>query len=641
MKYFLFFALSLLSDLAFSQPFTAVQKIEGERMEYITKLCFTKQDDYVAAGMYNENAGVTFQSLNGKEFHLDKKLDSFPRYDHTLFLAKYSKHGNIKWVLNATAENGIYTTDMNIDSLGNILVCGNFRGKAIFNSADKKTSTSIQGSNAVYWNERNPHNYFIAKYNPSGILLWVKSAISDQNSIAMQVETDASCNVFVRTYCEGSNISFENFSLLPHKGNYIQSYHFMVVKYDPKGKEQWATYGGNATTGLTSIGMKVTPNGKVGVECSLHEYLQLFSTNGQKYEQKLAAGFNRGIAFLDENGGFEKFVPEVNSQRYLPCIKRITNAKNEQYLILKAANNYYQKDRVTWKNEEFITQQDDIFLAKVNAQNEEDWIIRIATKNDELPIDLAFDKKGNVLLSGWYWENVDIVGTGEKTVNLKADVQGLFVASFTEKGELIWAENCGNTHYTWRAEPTLKLSVNSKNKLFAYGQVNISGMVGDKSVLVLGEHEHYPPEPEPHPHFLKYSDAFIVQRDLNTPPEIKNSKPDSVLIALKQPLDLDISADFNKKPRNKEEESVITALLYPNPLAGQTPIIHVQLQLSKAQKVQWLLTDANGKVLLEEETAMSENNQIKEFSFEHYEAGVYLLRIQVDGNNILKRIVLL
>ena len=73
------------------------------------------------------------------------------------FLAKYDTEGHLLWVRGAGGEAEDGANDVITDKMGNVYICGYFSGPVYFNELPV-----IGGGQ------------FIAKYNSSGEVLWVK-----------------------------------------------------------------------------------------------------------------------------------------------------------------------------------------------------------------------------------------------------------------------------------------------------------------------------------------------------------------------------------------------------------------------------------------------------------------------------------
>lgn len=162
--------------------------------------------------------------------------------DADIFVAKYDGDGNVLWAKKAGGSrkdtgNGIAT-----DKAGNIYLTGMFYDRATFDSS----AISATGTNS---------DIFIAKYNPSGNLIWVKTAGGPGADIGAGIAADADGNVFVT----GSFEVAPNFNstLLVTSG----ATDLFGAKYGESGDLIWArNAGGNKGDAGAGIAVDTTGN---------------------------------------------------------------------------------------------------------------------------------------------------------------------------------------------------------------------------------------------------------------------------------------------------------------------------------------------------------------------------------------------
>ena len=71
----------------------------------------------------------------------------------------------------------------------------------------------------------------------------------------------------------------------------------------------------------------------------------------------------------------------------------------------------------------------------------------------------------------------------------------------------------------------------------------------------------------------------------------------------------------------------INIFVYPNPT---TNFVSLQIESSKVESMQYILTDINGKVLLNAEVL----NNIEQFNFSAYTSGIYFLTVKQENQTI-------
>lgn len=136
-----------------------------------------------------------------------------------LFVAKYNSAGNVQWVRQADGCDSYYWSYVDIDDVGNSYVTGRFKGTATFDTI----SVSSSGQDDI----------FLAKYNSSGAIQWVKTATNPSNDISGGITTtDIGESYITGTFQD--TISFGTYSLISPTGG------LFVAKYDNSGNVIWA-----------------------------------------------------------------------------------------------------------------------------------------------------------------------------------------------------------------------------------------------------------------------------------------------------------------------------------------------------------------------------------------------------------------
>jgi len=171
-------------------------------------------------------------NLHFGEFTLTR-VDS-TSFGNDIFVVKYDGSGNVLWAKSAggIGVSGYQrSTSITTDNANNCYVVGYF------------LPASIQFGNYTLLNEDSTgsgHDIFIAKYDPSGNVLWAKRAGGEGNDDgANSVATDASGNVFLGGYYNSSSILFGT-NILTNSNTTGDNYDSYLAKYDTFGNAQWA-----------------------------------------------------------------------------------------------------------------------------------------------------------------------------------------------------------------------------------------------------------------------------------------------------------------------------------------------------------------------------------------------------------------
>jgi len=159
-----------------------------------------------------------------------------------IFLAKYDASGNALWAKQAGGAANDAASSITVDENGNSYLTGFFEGTAIFGT------TTVSG--------RAGKNVFIAKYNTSGGLVWVKKYQGTGDAAGIGIDLDSGGNLYTTGYFEGS-LTLGN-AILISKG----SFDMFFAKYDISGNVTGATQAGGAGMDFPK-GLDVDTNSKI------------------------------------------------------------------------------------------------------------------------------------------------------------------------------------------------------------------------------------------------------------------------------------------------------------------------------------------------------------------------------------------
>ncbi len=171
------------------------------------------------------------------------------------FLVKYSPSGAHLWskglgVFNTTTETGgVWILDVAVDVLGNVYATGKLAG----GSADFGGTTLT----AVPEPQIGDGDSFLAKYSPTGTLIWVKQFIGGAGpDSGTGVAADASGNAYVTGIFSGSvNVSGQSLTSLG-------SQDIFAASFTPAGTLRWAhSFGGTGQEQSSHVA--IGPDGKL------------------------------------------------------------------------------------------------------------------------------------------------------------------------------------------------------------------------------------------------------------------------------------------------------------------------------------------------------------------------------------------
>lgn len=141
-----------------------------------------------------------------------------------VFVAKFDSSGNPLW---ARSAKDAASYSICADPQGNVIMAGWFNGTTIIFGNDTLTNSS------------NASEIFLVKYDPSGNVLWAKSAGGTNEEKCSGVSTDASGNIFITGFFKSVAIAFGADTLTnAHYTGYVDD--IFIAKYGATGSVIWA-----------------------------------------------------------------------------------------------------------------------------------------------------------------------------------------------------------------------------------------------------------------------------------------------------------------------------------------------------------------------------------------------------------------
>lgn len=239
----------------------------------------------------------------------DTTMDTLGGQTNDVFVAKYNAMGDLLWAKKAGSYGGYFdevsSNAISMNKAGEIFITGYFRYDSI----------SFDGWNLYDFN--TSRDFFIAKYDTTGNILWAQSSGDFLDDEGRGIIVDAQGDFLVTGYYSSGTISFD--------GNTLTNPNFdseiFVVKFDSNGNYMWATQAGG-TTG--DIGNSIATQGTNNVYVT-----------GQYYSSTAAFG-----SFNITNSGFgDIFVSRLYAYSSVGMDNRNPN-KNELSVYPNPSNNF-------------------------------------------------------------------------------------------------------------------------------------------------------------------------------------------------------------------------------------------------------------------------------------------------------------
>ena len=325
-----------------------------------------------------------------------------------IFIAKYDAAGNVLWAKQAGGTDIDAGKNIAVDSNGNSYITGEFLGSATF---DNTTLTS-----------NGDYDAFIAKYDASGNVLWVKQSGGTGLEVGRGIAVDGNGNPYITGYFNGNAIF--NSTTLTSAG----SYDIFIAKYDASGNFQWAERAG-------SNGDDFARN--VAVDGSDNSYI---------------VGTFRGLARFDSTALISSGLEDLFIAKYDPA-GNVIWAKKAGGTSKDAANGIDVDDN----GNSFITGEfqgnatfgntvltstsflADIFIASYDATGNVLWAKNAGGTFNDYGRNIEVDGGGNSYITGEFEGSATF---GSTTLTSSGGVD-IFIAAYDDTGNSLWAKRAG------------------------------------------------------------------------------------------------------------------------------------------------------------------------------------------------------
>ncbi len=355
-------------------------------------------------------------------------------------LAKHDKLGNLKWVTRSTGADVIALT---ADRIGNCYVTG------------QHVNATFAGTNSVNITVSHLGNKdsFVAKYDSSGKVLWVKSyGYNYSEDKCIGVSVDLIGNIVVTGTC------------------FYQGYgEFFVIKYDPNGNLIWKK----------TSGPSIYPFA-IATDSSMNSYIVGSYTDSLTYGSLKVSGSSSAHAFIlkiDQNGN-EVWAKKEGTN--YDQIHAITIDRNNDFIITGFFSSPSTFGTTVLNNASASA----MFIAKYNTNGLLQWI---KTSSAKIGTGTATDSNNDILVTGWI---KDTVFFGE-TPNIQSVIstkknRDIFVAKYLADGTFKWVVAPGGS--MWSTNQSMGISIDSEGSGYVTG--------GYTEQTVFGSYNLFTPRPQ-------------------------------------------------------------------------------------------------------------------------------------------------
>lgn len=318
------------------------------------------------------------------------------------------------WARTAAGAGNEEATDIVADGSGNVYVTGYF------------TSTVMAAGGSTVTNPASGSSqFFLAKYDRAGTLLWLRSAGGSDDDRGTALDVDGNGNVYVCGNFESTSITFGS-NTFTNAGNPGQTDIF-VVKYDPSGSVLWAnTYGGGLQDEVNDI--DVTSTGSFAITGNFFSLSVLFG------------GF--GVI----NGGTsDAYVTSFNNSGTALWSKRIGGGltDNGNGVAMDNSGNVYVTGNYNSTTLSSFSPAPsnaggfDVYHCKFSSNGSALYVFDFGGTGDENATAMHATGTGDYFVAGYFGSGS--IQIGSSTLN-NSGTRNMFIAKFSNAGSAQWAQ---------------------------------------------------------------------------------------------------------------------------------------------------------------------------------------------------------
>jgi Big-like domain-containing protein/Ig-like domain-containing protein/beta-propeller repeat-containing protein len=329
-----------------------------------------------------------------------------------IFIAKYDREGVLQWARGTGGTDYDGGQGIALDSAGNIYVTGGIRGSASFG-----------GTNII----SNDDSAFLAKYDSSGTVLWVRTAVGGQT---FSVAIDGSGNSFISGFFwSGVDFGSTNIVTASAFGDAF------LAKYDSSGVLEWVR---QARSIDSASGYAVALDG-----------------TGKCY---WAGGFGRdpggnitlGNTTLYSSGGGDIFIAKYDSSGICEWARQAGGNSNDSGygITVDASGNCYVTglfmNSATFGSVTLSGPSAEIFVAKYDSAGILQWAQRAGGSKFDIGQGIGLDSAGNCYVTGSFQTNAAFGDTTLTATNL-ADLFLAKLAASSNTSPMARGDSFGTT----------------------------------------------------------------------------------------------------------------------------------------------------------------------------------------------------
>jgi hypothetical protein len=321
------------------------------------------------------------------------------------------------WAKSAGNNSYDYAQSLRVDSLGNSYVTGYFSLNISFDGGS--TVLTSAGSSDMY----------IAKYDPSGNMVWSRRAGGSDGDMATGIAVDRAGNSYVVGYFKSASLVFGSTTLTNAGGN---TYDLFLVKYDSDGNVVWAhSAGGIGDDRAQAVAVDTLGNVFVA------GYF-------------VSAAITVGNTTLTNTGALDMFILKADSDGDVQWAKSSSSTtsgwENAFGIAVDDDGNSFVTGDFNGTSATFGNvilsggANSNVFVVKYSPTGTVVWANRAGVNSDNKAAAVAVDTAGNCYVTGYFKGSTIVFGATTLTNAGHADT---YLVKYSPNGVPLWAKSAG------------------------------------------------------------------------------------------------------------------------------------------------------------------------------------------------------
>jgi hypothetical protein len=339
----------------------------------------------------------------------------------------------INWAIQAGGSLSDTGNGIIVDEEGNSYVAGHFVGPAIFG----------EGENAVTLTGIHSNDIFVAKYDSSSNLVWVKQAGGNSDDISTAITLDRRGNIYISGYFSGTATFGEGDAAVMLNG--VGGPDIFIAKFDNDGQLVWAAQTLNTNFFNIDIAWGIAVD---------------------DMENSVISGYFRGVTTFGDgdtaitvtSGGiYDIFVAKYDSEGHLLWVKTAGGEVSENAIgiVVDGAGNsivtgtFFSSSITFGEGASAITLTNntngtgDVFIVKYDSDGNLVWAKQAGGPSSDVSSGIAADRAGNSYIAGQFRQTAVFGDLSNSTTLTSSGSEDIFIAKYDTNGNFVWAKQAG------------------------------------------------------------------------------------------------------------------------------------------------------------------------------------------------------